>query len=59
MYSAVVGVEDVYYSGEVIVCIDYSYFDLQLKLLKDSFIPPEGWSFDGKWFVNPELRFVH
>ena len=31
---------------------------MQLKLLKDSFIPPDGWSFDGKWFVNPELRCV-
>jgi len=30
-----------------------------LKLPKDSFIPPDGWSFDGKWFVNPELRCVY
>ena len=32
---------------------------MQLKLPKDSFIPPDGWSFDGKWFVNPELRCVY
>lgn len=31
---------------------------MQLKLLKDSFIRPDGWSFDGKWFINPELRWV-
>lgn len=30
-----------------------------LKLLKDSFIPPDGWSFDGKWFVNPELSLAY
>lgn len=30
-----------------------------LKLPKDSFIPPDGWSFDGKWFVNPELSFAY
>lgn len=30
-----------------------------LKLLKNSFIPPDGWSFDGKWFVNPELSLAY
>lgn len=30
-----------------------------LKLPKDSFTPPDGWSFDGKWFVNPELSFAY
>lgn len=30
-----------------------------LKLLKDSFIPPEGWNFDGEWFINPELSLAY
>lgn len=37
----------------------YSNASGTLKLPKDSFIPPDGWSFDGKWFVNPELRCVY
>ena len=31
---------------------------LQLKLLKESFTAPDGWCFEGDWFINPELRFV-
>jgi len=37
----------------------YSNASGTLKLPKDSFIPPDGWSFDGKWFVNPELSFAY
>ena len=31
---------------------------LQLELLKESFTAPDGWCFEGDWFINPELRFV-
>eukprot|EP00058_Branchiostoma_floridae_P024963 XP_002610453.1 hypothetical protein BRAFLDRAFT_124267 [Branchiostoma floridae] len=29
-----------------------------LKLKKDSFVPPDGWEWDGEWFINPELSLL-
>lgn len=28
------------------------------KLKKDYFVEPDGWRWDGDWFINPELRYA-
>lgn len=28
----------------------------KVKLLKERFEPPHGWSWEGEWYVSPELR---
>jgi len=37
-----------------------SYSDAQgeIKLPFDKFIPPEGWQWDGEWFIDPELSLT-
>lgn len=30
-----------------------------MKLLKESFLSPEGWAFVGEWFINPELSLAY
>lgn len=32
------------------------YFNKQMELPKDQFVPPQGWRWDGDWYVSPELR---
>ncbi|XP_073239418.1 myoferlin-like [Porites lutea] len=31
----------------------------KLKLLKESFTAPDGWCFEGDWFINPELSLAY
>ena len=35
----------------------YSDSQGEIKLPFEKFIPPEGWQWDGDWFVDPELRY--
>lgn len=30
----------------------------EVKLPFEKFVPPDGWTWDGEWFIDPELRFV-
>ncbi|KAK3589425.1 hypothetical protein CHS0354_020754 [Potamilus streckersoni] len=31
----------------------------KVKLVKDGFIPPEGWRWDGDWYISPELSMLY
>ncbi|XP_066277223.1 dysferlin-like isoform X3 [Branchiostoma lanceolatum] len=37
----------------------WSDADGELKLKKNTFVPPEGWEWDGDWFINPELSLLY
>jgi len=28
----------------------------KVKLKKEKFVPPPGWTWEGDWYINPELR---
>lgn len=35
---------------------DWSDAKGKIKQSKEAFVVPDGWKWDGDWFVNPELR---
>ena len=37
---------------------DWSDAKGKVKQPKEVFVVPDGWKWDGDWFINPELRWV-
>ncbi|KAH3789669.1 hypothetical protein DPMN_167855, partial [Dreissena polymorpha] len=31
----------------------------KIKLLKEKFVPPPGWRWEGEWYINPELSMLY